>query len=173
MNLKSSLSLILLLNLFSSAVFYAQIAKQDIINEVNFINNKTNANEEDVQIFQVGHGTNERTGIDINKIQIKDEEPSVAVLTSYWFKYSDNYSKTKVYLKSNIPIFVVKEKKITLTSTDDSNMKEVLTSYTKLYIFDWVKWEFEKEIIQDGGRLLENSIDKQEIINIINESKKK
>lgn len=173
MNSKTSFTLSLLLYFLSSSIILsAQISKQEIINEVNFINSKTNAGAEDSQIFQAGHGPNERLGITIDKIQIKDEQPTTAVLTSSWFKYSDNYSKTKIYFKSNTPIYIIKEKKVTLTSADDSDMKEVLTSSTKWYILNWKTWQIEKEIIKDGEQLLENNIDKAEIEKIINDSKK-
>jgi hypothetical protein len=39
-------------------------------------------------------------------------------------------------------------------------------------VYNWEKWEIEKEIIKDGGFLLESNIDKKEIENIINKSKK-
>jgi hypothetical protein len=171
MNSKSSLVLnFLLYFLSSSIVFPAQVTKKEIISEVNFINSKTNADEEDFHIFQPGHSTDEHQVNSIDEIKNDKEKPVKAVLKHYWYLYDNNFAKTIIYLKNSIPIYIVKEKKATLSYNE---REEVIISYTKFYIFNWEKWEFEKEIIKDGGFLLENNIDKKEIENIIIASQKK
>lgn len=170
MNLKSSS---LLLICFTSIFFAkAQISKQEIIKEVNFLNEKFNTDKKSFN-YPMGHIVSPEETIllqDFTENHDKSIENSTLVICHYF--YPDNFSKITIYFKNNIPIEILKEKKIVLDAVDN-NKNVVIKSLKKFYIFDWVKWEFEKEIIQDGGRLLENSIDKQEIINIINESKKK
>jgi hypothetical protein len=174
MNSKSFLFLnFLLYFLSSSIVFPAQITKKEIISEVNFINSKTNADEEDFHIFQPGHSTDEHQVNSVDEIQNDNEKSIKVVLKHYWYLYDTNFAKTTIYLKNSIPIYIVKEKKATLNYNDYKAREEVLISYTKFYIFNWEKWEFEKEIIKDGGFLLENNIDKKEIENIIIASQKK
>lgn len=171
MNSKSFFVLNFLLYFSSSSiVFPAQITKKEIISEVNFINSKTNADEEYFHIFQPGHSTDEHQVNSIDEIQNDKQEPVKVVLKHYWYLYDTNFAKTTIYLKNSIPIYIVKEKKATLNYNE---REEVLISYTKFYIFNWEKWEFEKEIIKDGGFLLENNIDKKEIENIIISSQKK
>jgi len=170
-NSKSFLFLTLLLYFLSSSiVFPAQMSKKEIISEVDLINSKTNADEEYFHMFQPGHSTDEHQVNSIDEIQNDKEEPVKAVLKHYWYLYDSNFAKTTIYLKNSIPIYIVKEKKATLNYNE---REEVLISYTKFYIFNWEKWEFEKEIIKDGGFLLENNIDKKEIENIIISSQKK
>ncbi|OCK51571.1 hypothetical protein BA768_15635 [Chryseobacterium sp. CBo1] len=173
MNLKSYFSLILLYFFSSTNIFNAQITKQEIISEVNFINSKTNADEEDFHIFQPGHSTDEHQVTSADEIQNDKEKPIKVVLKHYWYLYDNNFSKTTIYLKNSIPIYIVKKKKATLNYSDSVERKEVLISHTKFYIYNWEKWQYEKEIIKDGGFLLENNIDKKEIENIIIANQKK
>ena len=168
MNSKSFLVFNFLLYFLSSLIFFpAQMTKKEIISEVNFINSKTNADEEDFHLYQPGHSTDGHQLISDDKIQNDKEEPVTVVLKHYWYLYDTNFAKTTIYLKNSIPIYIVKQKKATLNYGDYGERKEVLISHTKFYIYDWEKWQYEKEVIHDGGLLLENNIDKKEIENIL------
>lgn len=167
MNLKFYFSLILLSTFSSTNIFNAQITKQEIIKEVDFINSKTSDDDEYFRTFQQGHSPDEEQVISVDEIQNDKEKPIKVVLKHYWYLYDNNFSKTTIYLKNSIPIYIVKEKKATLNYSDSVERKEALISHTKFYIYNWEKWEYEKEIIKDGGFLLENNIDKKEIENII------
>ncbi|WP_295211557.1 hypothetical protein [uncultured Chryseobacterium sp.] len=138
--------------------------------EVNLIEEQSNPSRETIEMFQTGHSTIESEVFTIDKT-VNDTINEVTALTYYYRFYPDNYYKTVIYLKKNIPIAVLKEKKITLTSTYDEGVSEILTSLAKYYIYNWEEWKYEKEIIKDGGLLLENSIDKEEIKNIILKNK--
>lgn len=151
----------------------AQINKQEIIKELNILDNKFHPNEEIAEYFQLGHSTIESESLITDISEKEDKTTETVALTFYKRFYPDNYSKTIIYFKRDIPIVVLKEKKITVTSNYNSEAKEIFTSLTKFYIYNWEKWEIEKEIIKDGGYLLENNIDKKEIEAIINKSKKK
>ncbi len=121
-------------------------------------------------MFQTGHSTIESEVFTVDKT-VNDTINEVTALTYYYRFYPDNYYKTVIYFKRNIPIAVLKEKKITLTSTYDEGVSEILTSLAKYYIYNWEEWKCEKETIKDGGLLLENNIDKKEIENIILKNK--
>ncbi|OBW40684.1 hypothetical protein AB670_02963 [Chryseobacterium sp. MOF25P] len=173
MDLKSYFFLILLYFFSSKNIFNAQITKQEIIEEVDFINSKTSADEEYFHTFQQGHSPDEEQVILTDEIQNDKEKPIPIVLKHYWYLYDNNFAKTTIYLKNSIPIYIIKEKKATLNYSDSTERKEVLISHTKFYIYNWEKWVYEKEIINDGRFLLENSIEKKEIENIIIANQKK
>jgi hypothetical protein len=150
----------------------AQISKQEIITELNSIDNKFHPNQEIAEQFQLGHSTIESENLITDISEKEDKTTEVVALTYYRRFYPDNYSKIIIYLKKSTPIAILKEKKVTVTSSYNSGITEILTSLTRFYVYNWEKWEIEKEIIKDGGFLLESNIDKKEIENIINKSKK-
>lgn len=170
MILRFSRYLNLLFSLLSPIFIYSQISKKEIVKEVNLIEEQSNPSRETIEMFQTGHSTIESEVFTVDKT-VNDTINEVTALTYYYRFYPDNYYKTVIYLKKNIPIAVLKEKKITLTSTYDEGVSEILTSLAKYYIYNWEEWKYEKEIIKDGGLLLENSIDKEEIKNIILKNK--
>ncbi len=170
MILRFSHYLNLLFSLLSPIFIYSQISKQEIVKEVNLIEEQSNPSREILEIYQKGHSTIESEIFTIDK-NVNDSINEVTALTYYYRFYPDNYYKTVIYFKKNIPIAVLKEKKITLTSTHDEGVSKTLTSSVKYYIYNWEEWKYEKEIIKDGGLLLENSINKEEIKNIILKNK--
>lgn len=170
MILRFSRYLNLLFYLLSPIFIYSQINKQEIVKEVNIIEEQSNPSGEIIEIFQKGHSTIESEVFTVDK-NVNDTINEVRALTYYYRFYPDNYYKTVIYFKKNIPIAVLKEKKITLTSAHDEGVSKILTSLVKYYIYNWEEWKYEKEVIKDGGLLLENSIDKEEIKNIILKNK--
>ncbi|MFC3158577.1 hypothetical protein SAMN05443633_11735 [Chryseobacterium arachidis] len=168
MNLKSY-SLILLLYFFSSTnIFRAQISKQEIIQAANSIDSKRHHESE---LFQLGHSTIEREYLATDIAENNNKRTETVALTYHWRFYPDNYVKIIVYFKNGIPIQVLKEKNATLTSEYEDHKKKIINSLTKLYIFDWKNWKVEKEVINNGGLLLENNISKEEIESIISGAK--
>ncbi|MDQ1161583.1 hypothetical protein QE422_001951 [Chryseobacterium sp. SORGH_AS 447] len=156
--------------IFSPIVIHSQISKQEIIKEVNSIEDQSNPSREIIEAFQPGHSTIESEIFTVDK-SVNDKTTEIVALSYYYRFYPDNYYKTVIYFKKNIPIAVLKEKKITLTSAHDEGVSKILTSSVKYYVYNWEEWKYEKEIIKDGGLLLENNIDKKEIEDIILKNK--
>lgn len=170
MGLNFSVGLSLATAFLFTNVAQAQISKQEIIKEVSRIEEQSNPSREILEIYQKGHSTVESEVFTVDK-NGNDSINEVTALTYYYRFYPDNYYKTVIYFKKNIPIAVLKEKKITLTSAHDEGVSKTLTSSVKYYIYNWEEWKYEKEIVKDGGLLLENSINKEEIKNIILKNK--